>query len=295
MARVGGVAVTDIVITEPGVYPDIPNDAYHRDPVAGGSLSSSGARKLLPPHCPAIYRHERDNPPDPKPIFDLGHAAHRLVLGVGPDIVNTGLDNRRGNAWKDCEAMARETGKVPLLSQDYEMVHDMAAALAQDPIAGPLFYAGHGTPEATLVWQDPRTGVGMRCRLDWLPDPLPDDRLIIPDYKTCVSADPDALAKAMHTYGYHQQAEWNRAGCQALDLADEAAQFVLVAQEKTPPYLVTVFQADHTAMRIAAMLNRTAVDVFRHCRETGVWPGYADEVQHLPLPRWVENEWSDLL
>ena len=30
-------------ITEPGVY-DIPATAYHRDPVVGGSLSSTGAR-----------------------------------------------------------------------------------------------------------------------------------------------------------------------------------------------------------------------------------------------------------
>ena len=31
-----------------GVY-DIPEDLYHRDPVPGGSLSCSGAKKLLPP------------------------------------------------------------------------------------------------------------------------------------------------------------------------------------------------------------------------------------------------------
>jgi len=38
--------VADYEVTEPGVY-DIPEDAYHRDPVKGGSLSYSGAKKLL--------------------------------------------------------------------------------------------------------------------------------------------------------------------------------------------------------------------------------------------------------
>ena len=42
-----------IVITEPGVY-DVPFDEYLRDPVPGGSLSTSGARLLLDT-CPAIF------------------------------------------------------------------------------------------------------------------------------------------------------------------------------------------------------------------------------------------------
>lgn len=280
-------------VTEPGIY-DMPDADYHADPVPGGSLSSSGARRLLPPGCPALYRYERENPSEPKPHFDVGHAAHRLVLGVGPDLFNTGLDNRRGNAWKDKNAEARERGEVPLLVQDFEMVHAMAAALARDPVAGPLFHAGHGRAEPVIVWRDERTGTWRRARLDWLPAPRT-GRLIIPDYKTCVAADLEALRKAMQTYGYHLQADWNRAGCQALDLAGDDAEFVLVAQEKTPPYLVTVFQPDHVAMRIAAIRNRQAIDRFAWCQETGRWPGHTDEVEQLPLPAWAEAEWKDVL
>ena len=50
---------------------------YH----AGPSLSSTGARKIL--DCPARFKWERDNPPPPKPAYDFGHLAHRLVLGEG--------------------------------------------------------------------------------------------------------------------------------------------------------------------------------------------------------------------
>jgi len=39
-------AVGGIQVTAPGVY-DIPAEAYHADPVPGGSLSASGARDLL--------------------------------------------------------------------------------------------------------------------------------------------------------------------------------------------------------------------------------------------------------
>ena len=62
-----------LTITAPGVY-DIPAEDYHRDPVPGGSLSSTGARKLLPPSCPAKFRYEQDNPPTPTAALDFGQA-----------------------------------------------------------------------------------------------------------------------------------------------------------------------------------------------------------------------------
>lgn len=288
-------------ITDPGVY-DIDADTYHRDPVAGGSLSSSGARKLLPPGCPALFRYEREHPPDPKPHFDIGHAAHRYVLGVGPHVVDTGLDNRRGNAWKDAAGLAREEGGVPLLSQDFDMVCAMAAALIEHPLARLLFDANHGTPEATLVWDyetrafddNTPTTVHRRARLDWLPDPRR-GRLIIPDYKTCARGNLDALQRATYDHGYHIQDAWNRAGCEALHLSDLDTAFVFVFQEKTPPYLVTVVQLDHVARQIGDAQCRQALDVFAECQRTGRWPGYAaddNEPEPLSLPGWVERQYE---
>src|SRR2546421_646443 len=88
-------------ITEPGLYEDLSVETYHADPVPVGSLSSSGARKLLPPGCPALFAYEREHPPEPTATFDLGHAAHKMVLGVGPEVVKIDADNWRTNAVKD--------------------------------------------------------------------------------------------------------------------------------------------------------------------------------------------------
>ena len=70
---------------------------YHGDPVPGGSLSSTGARKLLPPSCPALFRWQQDHPVH-KDVFDFGSAAHRLVLGAGPEIALLDYDNMRTKA-----------------------------------------------------------------------------------------------------------------------------------------------------------------------------------------------------
>jgi PDDEXK-like domain of unknown function (DUF3799) len=270
---------------QPGVYEDMPADVYHGDT---GSLSSSGARKLLPPSCPALFKYEVDNPPPPKPHFDLGNTAHKLVLGVGPELELIEYERWDTKAAKAAVAEARERGAIPLKPDAYHQVHAMADALRSHPWAGRLFQPGTGRPELSLFWHDGPTGVTRRARLDWAPDPGT-GRLIIPDYKTCRSAEPGALERAMYEYGYHQQADWYRAGAQAVELADRDAEFVFVCQETRRPYLVTVFQPDTMAMRIAAARNRRAIQTYAECVETGHWPGHTDDVAYLSLPPWAEN------
>lgn len=285
------MSATGLTITEPGVYAGIPDAVYHADPVPAGSLSSSGARKLLPPSCPALYKHYRDNGQAPKRDFDLGHAAHTLVLGAGPEIVEIQHDSWRTNAAKDAAAAAREAGKVPLLSADYATVQAMAAALREHPTAAALLRPEGGRPELSMFWVDPETRIWCRARTDWLDVSRP-GRLIVPDYKTCVSAAPDDLQRAIWDHGYHQQADWYLGGLRALGLAGEDSQFVFIFQEKRPPYLVTVAQLDPFALKVGAHLNREARHLYRDCVQSGRWPGYTDDVALIPLPGWVENRYA---
>ena len=280
-----------VEITEPGIY-ELEDDVYHADPVPDWSLSSSGARRLLPPSCPAKYLHERENGRPPKATFDFGHAAHKVVLGVGPNLVLVDRPRWDTNDVKAEVAKIRAAGDVPLKRDEYETVHAMAAALRRHPIAAALLDPEHGMPEQSLFWQD-RTGVWCRCRLDWLPDNVSSaGRLLIPDYKTALSADEDDFRKSAASYGYHQQAAWNIAAVKALGLADDAA-FLFVVQEKTPPYLVNVIELDTTALAIGNLRNRQAIGIFRDCLQLGDWPGYYPEVHLVGLPPWVERQYEN--
>jgi hypothetical protein len=157
------------------------------------------------------------------------------------------------------------------------------------PDASALFAPGSGRPEQSLFWRDEPTGIMRRARVDWLPNPR-DGRLIVPDYKTTVSAHPEAIARSVDTYGYHQQAAWYLDGIKALDL-DEKPAFLLVFQEKTAPYLITVVELDVVTLRIGAAKNRRALDTYRKCVESGHWPGYVPdhEPHYLSLPPWATN------
>lgn len=276
-------------ISTPGVY-DMPAELYHLDPVEGGSLSSSGARKLLPPSCPALFDHERKNPPATTAEFEFGHAAHQLVLGAGPELVVIEADNWRTKKAKDERKSAHADGAVALLARDYEQVQAMAAALREHPIAGKIFQPDRGRPEQSLIWQDGPTGVWRRARPDWLPHRT-DGRLIISDYKTARDVDPDGIQRAVHQHGYQCQAAWYLDGARELGLAEDPG-FVFIFQAKEPPYLVTPVELGATALYIGHDLNRRALDLYAECTASGRWPGYSDdEIELISLPGWFENRY----
>lgn len=281
--------LTDVVITEPGVY-DLPDYVYHSDPVPGGSLSQSGAKKLLPPNCPALFRYWADHPEEHKQVFDFGKAAHRMVLGTGATLAVIDAEDWKTKRAQQERRDAYAAGEVPLLTREYEVVQAMAAALREHPFASALFT--NGRPEQSLFWLD--GDVMRRAMLDWLPNPT-NGRIVVPDYKTCVSAEPGKLSKTIADYGYAQQHGWYLDALRALGLADETAAFVFVFQEKTPPYLITVAQVDVTALRIGQHLNRRAIDLYAECVANDRWPGYSDDVAVVSLPPYIENKYLEVI
>ena len=280
--------MTDLV-TEPGVY-EMDDTTYHGDPVAPpGSLSSSGARRLL--HAPALFHHDRTHPRPPSKAFNIGHAAHAVVLGFGPEVVVIDARDYHTKAAQQQRDDALAAGEVPVLAHEWAQVNAMAQALREHQVASALFDPDHGAPERSLFWWD--NGVARRCRLDWLPEPTA-GRLIVADYKTTVSADPSKFSRSAADFGYHQQHAWNLDGIRALGLADDPA-FVFVNQEKEPPYLVSVVELDAEAVRVGDLLNRRALEVFAECCATDTWPGYSPDIEPVELPFWYRNQFADEL
>lgn len=273
----------------PGIY-DIPAEVYHADQT---SLSSTGARKMLPPSCPAKFRYEQDNPSPPSDEFSFGHAAHRLILHAGADLVEIDARDYKTNKAKEAKAAALAENKTPILPHQKKVAEAMAAVVLNDPIAGALFEPGTGVAEQSLFWTDATTGVIRRARPDWLPHlAAASGRYIVPDYKTCVSSAPEKFRKAMYEHGYHQQAAWYLDAVRALGIARDPL-FLFVAQEKTPPYLVTTFEPDALALEIGRHLNAGALHLYAQCVAEERWPGYANDVELLALPGWVERAYLE--
>ncbi|MGW5147604.1 PD-(D/E)XK nuclease-like domain-containing protein [Rhodococcus koreensis] len=266
-----------------GVIPDLDENVYHG---LKDILSSSGARNILPPSCPAQFKWSLDNRTEKKE-YDLGHYAHKLVLGVGSEIVEVTEKTWGTNAAKAAKAKAYAEGKVPLLTKDKLMVEDMAAAIDNTPKARE--YLSDGMVEHSLFWEDP-SGARLRARPDFA---RPDWSTLV-DYKTSTTAEPDAFQKAVLNYGYHMQDDFYRQGVITLDLHPNP-DFVFVVQCKTPPYPVSVIRLDDVTRAVGYHMNRRAIELFASCQRMNHWPGWGNRVHTVGLSGWALKQQEDML
>jgi len=256
-----------------GFHDNIPEAAYHAD---RESLSVSGAKVLL--KAPALFKWQQDHPVH-KDVFDIGSAAHRLVLGVGPDVLVCPFDSWRTNEAKAMRDDARQRGEIPVLKADWERVTEMADVLSRHRMAMSLLSGGKAEVSAYAL--DEETGVMRRCRYDYLRDDL------AVDYKSAASSEPTAFARAAASFGYHMQHPYYYDI--GIDLGLPLKGFVFIVQMKEPPYLVSVVELVPDAVERGRDLNRQALQRFRDCREVDLWQGYArdDEITPIDIPRWA--------
>lgn len=264
-----------------GIYSHIKDVDYHADTT---SLSSSGARTLVN-LTPAEYQAEINEPPNPKPQYDFGHAAHKMVLGEGAQLVTVDARDWRTKIAKEAREKAWAHGKAPLLKAQIDTAQRMAGKVFAHPIAAKLLQAG--AAELSGYWHDPDTGVRLRFRPDFLPD-TGAGRPIIVDYKTAASANPKRFAKAAYDYGYYCQAAWYIDGLAATTGAQDAA-FIFVVQMKDPPWLVSVCQLEPDDIAYGRAQNRRAIELFKTCQDADTWPGY-DDLYTCPLPAWARRQ-----
>lgn len=258
-------------------------DGVHALPAADyfahPALSASGAIRLGQV-SPQRWRAERDLPATTSDAFDFGTAVHQLVLRDLETVEVLDFPDWRTNAAKEARERARADGLIPLLRKRYDEAMAVVRALRAHPYAFAAFVAG--APEQSLFWTDAATGIQLKARLDWLPD----RGRVFADYKTAASVHPADLKKAVFTHGYHQRAAWYLDGLRRLKLAEDPA-YLLIFQEKTPPYEVYPCQLDAEALGWGALQNRKAIDRYAELMAADVWPGWADDVATLSLPPWA--------
>lgn len=282
-----GVPIND------GLWPDVSEEDYHGD---RNSLSSSGI-KTLTKLTPEEFMAQQLEPPKPKPQFDFGHAAHKMVLGKGgqfavldPAVHGRTKDGRVSDkpsataGWKKAEAMARERGKTPITKAQMDMAQRMAGKVFEHETAAKLLK--HGDAEMSGYWHDDATEVRCRCRPDFLTEI--DGRLVIVEVKSAASADPRRFVRAAFDYGYHQSAAWYLDGIRELTGAEDPG-FIFIVAQKDSPFCVSTAQFESEDIELGRRQNRQALDLYASCRESGVWPGYQG-IALLTFSPWMRRQ-----
>lgn len=269
---------------KPGIYDGISDTDYHQ----GDGVSSSQLRTITRPGGPALLAwqmSEKKEDAQPK-AFLIGRAAHSLVLGAGAPVVQAPDVNRRTKAGKAAYEEFKAgvpAGAIVLAPSDYETVTGMAEAVLANPDARALLEQP-GKPEQSVYWKDEATGLLCKARPDYLPEADPAVQLAYVDYKTTTDASPHGFANSVAYYGYAQAAEYYSRGLAAIGYHDDSA-MTFIVQEKTPPYLVAVYQLDAVSISYAHEANNWALAKYAECIEADEWPGY-ETIQGLQIPDW---------
>ncbi len=270
---------------------------YHADALTPESIRPAMSASLgelalnrSPAHALLAMQEAQVGEKEYKRHFAFGTAMHSLVLRDAPEDAIYVLPEEYADFRKKDAQMLRDEamadGKAPLLHHQWQEARNMRNVVITDPYLSRFLSAGNS--EVSLVWHDKEFGIGMRCRFDFLPENLiGDSKTIQPcvDYKTCESIE-SFLRNFLPNYSF-RLALYYRGLAAYLGEDLPPARFVLLLQEKSPPYaaqaaLITLNPGEEMVLskeeaHLDALTRGTqeltqAARIWNKCVEKNFWP-----------------------
>jgi len=262
---------------------------YHARP----ELSSTQARQIL--DSPARYRWQLTQPARTSDSFDVGHAAHAKILGVGGQVVEypdehltpSGAVSTKAAtvAWADEQ---RANGYIPITAQHARHIDAMAEnVLAHAEARALLEQPGHA--EASVFARCDETGIDLRARFDYLPDLDSPDPIAVDLKTTGTRATAREFARSVHTYGYYVQ-QGHYLDTLRLETGRDDIGFRYICVEKNAPHMVAVHELDTVYGDIGIDEARSARRILRACLENDSWPTGLEDVGLIDAPGWLLDE-----
>jgi len=268
---------------DPGIYFDIPNEAYH----AGAGVSKSQLDDIA--INPAVLQWRKNAPQDDEKLraLDMGTALHCITLEpeeFDKRFIKAPYFNRKTNAGKEAEAEflndCMSTGKTVLDHADHRKLMLMRDSTFAHPAARFLLNAD-GYQEASIYWDDEETGELCRIR----PDKYLSGQPVIVDVKKV--ADMDRFARHVEEFRYHVQHAMYCDGF--FQHFYEYPQFVFIAVSETIDcgrYPVRVFELEAEDAEVGHRLYRRDLNTYHQCRISNSWGG----IEKLSRPAWARKQ-----
>jgi hypothetical protein len=273
--------------TEVIVEDSMPSETYHRDPAPQPSLSASIA-KILDRKSPlhAWTANPRLNPnyqDSEKEIFDLGTAAHSLLLEGIDKMVEMPFDDWRKKEAREQRDLVRRQGKLPVLSKYvsdiYLMIQIAKKALADSELGLDLSSC---FTERSIFWQ--QDGIWKRARLD----AQSRQHHLILDYKSTDEADPYTFQRQIINLGYDiQAAHYCDAYRAAVPTCDRDPTFVFLVQERSAPFACSLVGVDPVFLGLGQQKIERAGKIWKRCNESNSWPSYSKSIFWAEPPAWA--------
>jgi exodeoxyribonuclease VIII len=263
-----------------GIDYDMPHDEY----LAALGLGSSAIKKIL--RSGAHYKASIDCPQERTSAFDVGSATHMAVLEparFADSVIAAPKFDRRTKEGKASAAAfeAECAGRLVLDSEDFDTARRAADSVLAHPAARALLVGGK--PEVSMFWRDAETDVACKLRADYLREDM-----VVVDLKTTVDASKSGFSRSIEKFGYAIQAAHYARGIYKTT-GQQMGAWVFIAVEKELPYAVGCYVLDVESIIASDARVAKALERFKQCVDSGVWPAYSDLIEPISLPAWALN------
>lgn len=265
------------------------NKDYHSDLTA---ISKSRLAKMSV--CPQYFKWCEDNPQEPSEDLIVGSAFHKLVLETetfGAEFVVMPEINRRTKEGKELyeQFLIASNGRDVLTQEQYQMICGMRDSVLSNKYAVALLKGYH---EHSFYTEDELTNEKIKVRPDCYRSVQ--DRIVITDLKSCRSATTESFMKDVLKFSYDLQSYmYTSTVAKVLNVPKENVDFIFIAVEKKPPYMVNILQADQFVLERGEALFREYIGNYHECKETNNWWGLNGAygvINSLSLPNYLLKE-----
>lgn len=280
-----------MIPTSPGIYPGTTREEYDAIKAMNNSRLSEGMRSMA--HLKASM--EGRSTKEDSGALSFGRAYHCLVLepdvfwkSYAPSPAGNNKDGSASASTKEGKAAwaawnEEHVGKEAVATYEWQTMMAMSECIKAHPAAAKLLAHAHDT-EVAVLWNDVETAEPMKCRTDILTH----DREMVIDLKTTKCGSASAFEKSIFEYGYHRQAAMTCDGVHAVTQAVYPG-FYIIAQEKTRPYLVSVFLIEDEALDYGRFEYTRLLKAYAEAVFNDDWPGYPQRIQPISLPMWARS------
>ena len=239
---------------------------------------NQSAAKLLVTNSPAHYQAYMNTEREETKALRFGTFVHSAILepqtlndlyATAPDV-----DKRTKDGKEQWAAFATANAGKTILDAEESAIGHLVASHAR------LALNHHGVKfDATeVMYHVDYNGIPLKAAIDGVAGDY------LWDIKTTGAgeATPAGMLKSIRAYRYNLQAYWYRLVYE-LATGKRPLGFRFLFVEKEPPFATAVCEIGPELMSYAISDFEKAVNLYRDCTASGVWPAYPDDIQVIDI------------
>ncbi len=270
----------------PGIYPDIPNEIYHK-------LKAISRSDIVKANVSIAHYEQAKLVTFGSKAMDFGSLVHDAIMF--PELVEKYAFepkcDKRTKAGKEIykEFVENNVGKI-IVAKDSTKDHPPEIALQmimanieKSDFVKRFFNKEYCKFEHSIIWTDKVTGLKCKCRPDILM--VDDNTAFVIDIKTCQDASERDFRYSLRKFNYHVQGSYYSEGVKSVLGVDKVV-FLYIAIETKAPYGIAVYDLHKDTIEKTNKIWRKGLLRFKKYKDDNIVESYPEKIITINLNDW---------